>query len=208
MRTVFLAIAGCLLIEPSATDAQPPSFDRSGETVVLHYQEVIGALAADEPGPSVEVYGDGRVVVRYPSYMKQAGTHTVQLSAQELDALVERVVNEGLLPFDTDAAAEDLGAARAASAGAVRRDGSGGVLTHVSDPPTTVIEATLSPQPGQRSSRRVVRAQWTGLAHDALAHPQIESIRNLARAEEQMRALMHGAAGDASPGSEGLPPQP
>lgn len=179
-----------LLSGAAAAVAQTPAYDRSGNTVVLRYQEHVGALAADEPGPSVEVYGDGRVVVRYPAYMKQAGVYTTQIAPEDVAALVDEAVGAGIVGFDRAATAAAVQQAETARSAAQKRSGKPVILSDVSDPPTTVIEATLLPEPGKRSSKVVASARWNGLARDAERYPEIGTLRELANVEKQLRGLM------------------
>ena len=169
--------------------AQVVAYDRSGETVVLRYQEIIGGLAAEDPGPRVEVYGDGRVVVHYPGYMKQAGTYTTQIAPSEVDALVANAVAGGVIDFDQEATAAEVRAA-AAKQNLQRRATGETIVTDVSDPSTTVIEATVIPATGKRSGKVVGRARWTGLERDAERYPEVEPLSRLAAIEKKMRALM------------------
>jgi hypothetical protein len=189
MPTHWIALVA-LVFGAAAAVAQTPAYDRSGRTVVLRYQENVGALAADEPGPSVEVYGDGRVVVRYPAYMKQAGAYTTQIAPEDVAALVEEAVGAGIVGFDRAATAAAVQQAESARTAAQKRSGKPVILSDVSDPPTTVIEATLLPEPGKRSAKTVASARWTGLARDAERFPEIETLRDLANVEKQMRGLM------------------
>lgn len=170
--------------------AQAPAFDRSGRTVVLRYQEEFAILAADEPGPGVEVYGDGRVVVRYPAYMKQAGTWETRIAPAEVEALVAAAVDGGIVGFDRAATAAAVKAAEAQRRTAQRRSGQPLVLTDVSDASTTVLTTTLLPEPGKRSTRMAAEARWSGLQQDAQRYPEVETLRRLAQVETQLRGLM------------------
>ena len=170
--------------------AQTPAFDRSGGTVVLRYQEQFAILAVDEPGPSVDVYGDGRVVVRYPSYMKQAGTWETRIAPTEVEALVAAAVDGGIVGFDRAATAAAVKTAETQRRAAQRRSGRPVLLTDVSDASTTVLTATLLPDSGKRSARTVAEARWSGLQQDAQRYPEIETLRRLAQVETQLRGLM------------------
>lgn len=183
--------------------AQTPAFDRSGGTVVLRYQEQFAILAADEPGPSVDVYGDGRVVVRYPSYMKQAGTWETRIAPDEVEALVAAAVDGGIVGFDRAATAAAVKTAETQRRAAQRRSGRPVVLTDVSDASTSVLTATLLPEPGKRSARTVAEARWSGLQQDAQRYPEVETLGRLAQVETQLRGLMqrddltrHGSDGE------------
>lgn len=170
--------------------AQTPAFDRSGGTVVLRYQEQFAILAADEPGPSVDVYGDGRVLVRYPSYMKQAGTWETRIAPDEVGALVAEAVDGGIVGFDRAATAAAVKTAETQRRAAQRRSGRPVVLTDISDASTTVLTATLLPEPGKRSARTVAEARWSGLQQDAQRYPEVETLSRLAEVETRLRGLM------------------
>ena len=55
--------------EPSVTIEYPTD----PAAVVIHYAERIGEIGEADAGPSVTIYGDGRVGVHYPRYMRRAG---------------------------------------------------------------------------------------------------------------------------------------
>ena len=98
----FLAIA--LLLHPdvgtAAQDEAPSeavSYSRAPQEVVVSYLEELGLLVDEDPGPSLKVYGDGRVEVHYPAYMKRAGDYRLRLSDSEMGALLRSLVRSGLL---------------------------------------------------------------------------------------------------------------
>lgn len=186
---VFRLLGLLLLFGAASATAQSVDYDRSGESVVLRYQEVIGGLAAEDPGPRVEVFGDGRVLVHYPDYMKQAGTYETRISPAEVDALIAEAVAGGVVDFDRAATEAAVNEAQAQQR--LRKRASGEtILIDVSDPSTTVIEATVIPVGGKRAAKTVGSARWTGLARDAERYPEVKSLRDLAGVEKKMRGLM------------------
>src|SRR5213593_3645995 len=74
-------------------------------TVVVSYAVTLGEIASADGGPSVRIFGDGRVEAHYPAYMKGAGDHGARLSADELDALLGSLADTGVLDFDAAATA-------------------------------------------------------------------------------------------------------
>src|SRR5204863_3070113 len=61
-----------------ATDARI-AHSTDPATVVVSYTVTLGEIASADGGPSVRIYGDGRVEAHYPAYMKGAGHHGARL---------------------------------------------------------------------------------------------------------------------------------
>lgn len=168
--------------------------DRRPETVVVTFREVLGEMGGVDRGPTLTVYGDGRMVAHYPRYMKRAGDYERRLGSAELDALVGSLAAKGVLDFD---AAAVRGAARAsliASRERARAANASIELFEVSDASTTVIEVNVdryrAGTPGAREVRRLAkRVAWTALRSDAQRHPDVPALRDLAAAEQELRAL-------------------
>jgi len=177
----------------SAASAEPPSkidYDRSGTTPIIRYQEIIAELSDSDPGPSVEVYGDGRVVVRIPAYMRRSGTHVTELDANELEKLVADIAASGAVDFDAEAA--DAARTEVRAKRALARRGAVGPAPEIhsaTDPTTTVIETRLTPDSRRREHAPRV-ARWAGLRNDAELYPEVKELRELAVAEQRLRALM------------------
>jgi hypothetical protein len=146
----------------------------------VQYRETIGEIAEDD-GPSLTVYGDGRTVAHWPAYMKRAGDYDVRLSRPEVDGLVASLVARGIL--DVDAAA----ARRAVRDAALARRAAGATVTVVSDRDVTTIE--LNTHRGRRA------VAWAGLREDAREHPDVAAIRELNAARQDLVGLMDRAYG-------------
>lgn len=202
MRGVMSALALVLLARTAAGAplqgdvAAIPTVEasRSADVAVVVYREVIGEIAGPDRGPTLTVFGDGRIVAHYPVYMKRAGDWERRLSRQELDALLGSLAVKGVLDFDAPTV---RAAARAAEESTRARDRAAGrplALVEVSDPSTTIIEMTVeryvSATPGARTATNIAkRVAWTGLRTDAAEHPEVPALRDLAAAERELRAL-------------------
>jgi hypothetical protein len=174
----------------SGTGSPPPApqrfaYSRDASTVVLRFAEVVSAIEDPDPGPSLRVYGDGRVQVHYPRYMLRAGDYTLQLAPAELNQLVRSLVSRGLAEFD---------------ASGVRRrkrniEAGSDVFFESFDAVTTEIELRLEryqPRDGTGPDRRVHKqVAWPALRADAKRHPQIAEIQDLAAAQRELLSLMH-----------------
>jgi len=153
--------------------------------VVVSYTVAIGEIASADAGPSLRIYGDGRVEARYPAYMTRAGTHSSRLSPAELDALLGSLADAGILDFDADAVKRgkrDAVAARRASALA----GAPTTIEIVADADTTTIEIHLD-----QAQKKIA---WQGLRHDARSFPGVAALQGLAAAERRLEDVMERTA--------------
>lgn len=193
---VLAALAGASA--PAA--AQTVNYSRDPGTVVASYRVDVGELAGDDSGPSVDVYGDGRVRVHVPRYRKDAGDFTTRLSEAEMNNLMTTLVANGLLTFDAAAVKQSVREARQG-----RGAGAAEVLSESTDPSITTIELRVRSNTagtggapaaggGQDVSKTV---RWVGLEGDAQQYEDVAAIRNLGAAADRFKALMQ--RGDLQP---------
>ena len=192
-----------LALVPASARAQGPSSEAAGrfayaqtaDAVVIQYREVLGEIEDPDPGPSLAVYGDGRIAVHYPRYMKRAGDYADRLSPAELRALVSSLVSKDLMDFDAEAAHRrkaELEASRRAAAKAAGEP----ELYQVFDRSTVEVEIRLeryrpagaAPDEEQRDVYKRIR--WKGLRPDAKRYREHASIQKLAEADRELRALL------------------
>jgi hypothetical protein len=188
-------VGGAGAARAQAPDAPPggaqASFAYSGDpaTVVLSFTEILGAIEDPDPGPSLRVYGDGRVVVHYPEYMNRAGDYTFQLRRDEMEGLLRSLLEKEVVEFDEAATRRSVRETAAA-----RRAGSG-EFSAVFDASTTEIGLRLSrytPPAGRGPERLGVekRISWHGLRAHARRYPGVAAIQKLATARRELVALM------------------
>ena len=67
---------------------------------ILAYQQNIDMLSAIDDKPTLRVFGNGRVSVHRPVYMKKSGDFEMQLSDAELVSLMRDLSNNGIMVFD------------------------------------------------------------------------------------------------------------
>jgi len=188
-------------VPSDSADTRAPliEFDESPEALIVRYGEAGGELGAAGGVGTLEVYGDGRVVIDNPHYMRRAGRHTLRLRPQELRRLLRSLARRGVIDFDA-------GSARRAITRKAGREARGGgrvqaaghdesVLTARSDAGTTELELRLLRYRGEGETgdpRRDVRkrVRWRDVERDARRHPELESIQHLAAARREVRALM------------------
>jgi hypothetical protein len=155
-------------------------YEASPTAVVASLREVVGEMADADPGPSMQIFGDGRIVVHFPDYMQRAGDWTDQLSADEMQVVLGALVADGLLDLDPATARANLTAARSrARAAALAGEAP---LLEASDTGVTTISLDV-----EGRSQTIV---WRGLRGDAFAHPDVREVQQARRAQETLRLLM------------------
>ena len=151
---------------------------------VVAWSERIGEIDDPDPGPSVRVLGDRRLLVHVPHYMRGAGDYSAQLSQAEMDGLLRSLIGRDLLEFDEEATRLQK-----------RTVGAFAPATNVSDRSQSEfvvrLERFRAAGPGGRTILRVhKRIRWSGLRSDARLYPELAALQNLALAERELRALM------------------
>lgn len=143
------------LIQYASTSALP----------VIEYTLVHNLLADNDPAPLLRVYGDGRVRVHRPVYMKNAGDFEMQLSPLELDDLLGSLAADGIVDFDAAAARRER------QQGIAQQRDSTGVLYEISDVTDTLItvrlEAYRSHPAAPLISNLHKQLRWDNLEQDA-----------------------------------------
>jgi hypothetical protein len=154
------------------------AFSQRADDVVLTLTEHPGELAVND-ALTVQVFGDGRVEVHRPAYMKRAGDRSLKLSRDELQRLVARVAR-GVVEADHDIIAAE------------KQRRSKGRLWQVSDGARTTLEVSLQHYhrtggPVLAPARRGIT--WRALAADARQFGDIPSLQGLAAARQALMAL-------------------
>jgi hypothetical protein len=166
---------------PTRAAAQAVRYDSSAAAVVASLHEHVGEIEHPDPGPSLQLFGDGRIAAHFPPYMRRAGDWSARLSAAEMRHLVHSLAATGLLDVDPDATRSAVRRARAARrAAALRRETT---LFEASDPSLTTM--TL------RANGRERTVAWRGLRADAHAHPDVVEVQQLRAAHDTLRGLMN-----------------
>lgn len=194
---LLLLVAGTpqpALSQQGSTFEAEFEISRSPSVVVLQYHQDIGMLAKPDPTPLLRIYGDGRYLVHYPSYMKKAGDWEGRISTAELATLVRSVIERRLLEFDARSVKGEIEAAELAAKRAARKAGQPIQLFEVSDKESTRMRVRLERHKpagvigvaGGPLDKEIV---WWGLRHDLERYPQIRGLRELASLEVQLRDL-------------------
>lgn len=116
-------------------------FDRSSSALIVEY-DVLHEMLPAEGVPRMRVFGDGRVEIHYPAYMKLAGTHTYYLDEPSLLSLMAELVSSGV--------ADETGSA--VQARIKLKDKSEATVTETAD--ATEVRITLQIQRTTAASQR------------------------------------------------------
>jgi hypothetical protein len=185
-----LALALATVSQTAAVPAQSSyEVSLSPDVVVLQLSEEVGIRDADRT-PLVRLYGDGRVVVHFPAYMRRAGDYELWLPEEDVQRLVGMAVDG--LPFDAAAPESEVLAIETAE----RNDG---LIVDVSDAATTILEVRFERGRTGGVTEDVrdgfTRVAWTGLVSDALVSDvpgfgDVVALRNLAAVQSELLALV------------------
>ncbi len=167
-------------------------YSQNPATLLISFREISPELADQDSTPLVSIFGDGRVSVFHPSYMKQAGRYEMLMSPGELEALLLQLT-PALLSFDVEnvktqkRAADDL-------LWSSRTEWQDQVIFYDADAEISMFYLNIDAyqfagSQGQRISKLVLNRSWHGLRFDARDYPGLEPIQTLMRAEKTLRAL-------------------
>lgn len=192
--SVFLLLHGAAGFA-SAENGKPaektyPAFKYSETAAepVIEYNLVHDMLAEPDPEPLLRVYGNGRVHVHYPVYMKKAGDYEIQLSKPELNALIRSLADNGIIDFDHGAAIAHRKQFEA------QQRATKGTLYYVSDATETVLDIRLGEYQRSASDKRVInlkkRFTWKNLELDARRDKNNRHIQSAAIGINKLDNLM------------------
>lgn len=128
---------------------------------LIEYNLIQELLAEADPEPLLRVYGNGRVHVHYPVYMKKAGDYELQLSKPELNVLIRSLADNGIIDFDHGTAMAHRKQFEA------QQRATTGILYYVSDATETVVDIRLDEYQRSASDKRITnlkkRFTWKNL---------------------------------------------
>lgn len=197
-RSVFFAALSALLITTADTYAQNAvgnivaypkvRFSANAVDPVIDYQLVHHMLADQDPQPLLRIYGNGRVHVHIPEYMKRSGDYELYLSTSELNALLRSLSQDGIIDFDRPGTKQKMRQL------VFQQRASDGVLFHVSDITETVINITLDEYQAGPQAKPVVglkqRFSWENLQQDAKRFRQLPALQGASSAAQRLHSLI------------------
>ncbi len=192
----ILVLSAAALVGHTAAvvvSAQAPQAFQASEnpgTVVIQLTQDVGVEGDDTP--LLRIYGDGRVLVHFPVYMRRAGDYGLRLDSTELDGLLQTFVQGGLVDFSVERVREEIRQVRDARRRAALDTGGRLTLTTRSDEAVVVIDVRLERYTGADGAVRQdveARVSSAGLQFDAANLPGVASLQSLAAIERQLIAL-------------------
>lgn len=132
LAVLSVGLPSHILAQGAAGSPTEPKFmyTRDSDKPVLELSYSGGMIANPDRTPFVRVYGDGRVLIHRPLYMKKAGDYTLKLSQKELDNLLATFAEEELLNID-EGRLEAMAAGLRVEAGPIELPGDHGVTANV-----------------------------------------------------------------------------
>ncbi len=159
----------------------------SSSLPIIHYQQNIHMLATANDRPAVQVFGDGRVWVHYPVYMKMAGDYEMQLDEAELIDLLHSLSDNGVMDFHT----KKHKAERKSERQSFKAKGQ---YFAISDTLETIIEIRLDEYQKNNSSNNIKnfykKFKWNNLEHDARHFKKIKALAQSNQSVNNLKKLM------------------
>jgi len=172
--------------------AQAQSFfdyPRTANFVVIEYAQIITMIEDPDPTPLLRIYGDGRVLVHYPVYMKRAGDYEMRLDDTELQQLIASLELKGLFNYNKKNVAQSKQQSRARQLAttpkaAIRSEDTYSVIkiNLGSYMPANSRLAT----PNFKKELSLKNLKW-----DAKDYPDVIDLKNAASAEEQLKSFLN-----------------
>ena len=154
---------------------------------VIHYQLNIDMLAGIDDRPTMSVFGDGRVEVHYPLYMKKAGDYVMQLGEDELVELIQSLSANGVLEFDDRKVKKNIRDKK-------NQQRAKGQFHAVSDAVVTIIDVRLDEYQKNSLTSPVKKFhkqfKWANIEHDARRYPKERDIVDASQSVQRLRSLM------------------
>ena len=174
---------------PDATGAAQPAFQFSttSSEPLIEFNLVHHMLAQPDPTPLLRVYGNGRVHVHYPAYMKKAGEYEMYLNRGQIIELLRMLSDNGIMDFNEAAIKAERRQLETA-----RRNATGEIF-HISDDSDTHIDIRLKQFQRAGTSRPInnftKQFRWRNLKSDVARYPGSASITKAANATATLEAL-------------------
>ena len=166
------------------------SFSATSDAIepIVHYQQNIQMLSAMTDKASLSVFGDGRVLVHYPAYMKKAGDYEMRLDTAELKQLLHTLSNNGVLDFDEKKVKAKVATDRKSLT-------EKGQFYAISDAAITVVDIKLdSYQKNKKSNKKInfhKQFKWKNIKHDADRYKNNKDITRANNSVKQLKGLMN-----------------
>ncbi|NRB71417.1 MAG: hypothetical protein HRU51_05820, partial [Xanthomonadales bacterium] len=158
-------------------------------------------LAEQDLTPRVRLFGDGRLLIHRPSYMKRSGTWETQIEPAEVDNFLQSVVptlfgfDDRSVRLDIESREKKISSQRSGvKAMAVQGKSAKEILYARFDAPISYFELNIKAfgRPGSgvlTSVSAPVYVAWEGLSLDLRRFPDQSMLKNLHAVESTVRSL-------------------
>ena len=161
--------------------------DNAASDPVIHYQQNIHMLSAVDDLPSLRVFGNGRVLVHYPAYMKKAGDYEMQLNDAELVNLIQSLSSNGVMDF----VEAKVKAKKQAFEKALKAKGQ---FYAISDAVETIVNINHDEYQKNKTSKKIKdfhkKFSWKNIEHDANRYQHDLDITKANKAISDLKVLM------------------
>lgn len=161
--------------------------DKNASEPVIHYQQNIEMLAGMNDRVSISIFGNGRVLVHYPVYMKRAGDYEMQLDETELLDLIQELSGNGVMDFDEQKVRGKVQTYKKA----LREKGE---FYEISDAVETVVDIQLDEYQKNNKSKKLKKFHkkfaWKNLEQDASRYAHDTEITKANNSVTHFKALM------------------
>lgn len=184
---IYAANENSLVNVTSSSSAASFSFETDSVEPILRYHEVVHMIANRDEQPMMQVYGSGLVKVHHPVYKKNAGDYEMQLSQQELVAILESLAGDGLMDLNV----EKVKNKKQKVDKELRKQGD---LFYISDSVTTHIDIKLKHYKPANKKLKVkdykksIRVK--DIEHDVKRYKSIEEIQKTSKSITLLKKIM------------------
>lgn len=162
--------------------------DTASAEPILEYQQNIAMLSPIDDKPSLRVFGDGRVLVHHPAYMKKAGDFEMRLSDAELVRLLRDLSSNGIMDFDAKKVKEKIKVHE-------EKLKAKGQFYEVSDTLETMVNVKLDEYQKDKKAKNIksfsTQFKWKNLEQDAARHKDALEITKANKSIQGLNQMMH-----------------
>ncbi len=186
LTALGIGIPSNVLAQTTAAGPAEPKleFNRVADNLILDLSYTGGMIANPDPTPFIRVFGNGKVIIHYPAYMKKAGDYTLQLSQEELDKLLKNFATEELLTAPESI--EAMAVTAITQAGPSELPGDHGVKTNVKVNLDRVVPADTTRAP-LTDVKTVISIQSAAI--EAGAGAPIQPLQNFSIGVKELEGL-------------------
>ena len=188
---LVLCIAMCSVAEAAAARWKYPE---DPDFCVVELRYVLPLIGDQDPTPLLRIYGDGRVRVHYPTYMKKAGDYELRLTSGEVKKILSTCAEKGVMTFDPHDIQRQMEEADARQRARRSAEGQPRMVSHRSEQELTRLEIhfqEVAPGGAGRSSQGQLHKTIAcdALPSNARAYPSIAALGGLHEVVRSLRAL-------------------